>query len=184
MFPRAFSGARFLGQGFCVTALLLLPARAAVPQQTIALSQPAAVEAAKLHRQADELMATSHRGYWKQAARLLEQAAALRAPNDSAAIDERLTAAQLFHFTGALERAQTNLEGAATLALANGRVMQAANAYLMAAVIANERRHGQEAAALVRSAERLARSPHLTQAQCDGILDRIVWLPSKHVAVR
>lgn len=184
MSSRMYLWARYLGQGLCVSTLLVLPARAAVAQRTIALTAPASAEADKMHRQADDVMATCDRRHWKLAAGLLEQAAALRAPNDTVAIAEKLVAGQLFHHRGALARAQANLEGAAQQALANGRLLQSADAYLLAAVVANEQRHGQRAVDLARSAERLARSPHLTPAQSDGILDRIVWLPNNLVAVR
>ncbi len=183
MSPRMYLWARYLGQGLCVSTLLLLPAGPAVAQQTIALTSPTSVEAAKLHRQADELLAKSQRRHWKQVAHLLQQAAALRAPDDSLAIDEQLVAAQLFHSTGELAGAQESLEGAARQALANGRVLQSAEALITAAAVAKERRHGEEAVELARRAERLARSPHLTQAECTGVLDRIIWV-DKQVAAK
>ncbi len=183
MFTRMQWWARLLGHGIGVSALLLLPSRVALGQQG-AFAAPDLARAQQLHDKADALMATNQRGHWKSVAHLLEQAAALRAEDDSLAVTERVVAGQLFHYTGALARAQANFESAADLALANGRVLQAAEAYLTAAIVANSRERPQEAMELGRKAELLARSPHLTQQECGCILDRIIWLPGKQVAAR
>lgn len=176
--------ARQIGHGICVSALLLLPARGAVGQQAVPFAAPDLPRAQQLHAKADALVATNQRGHWKAVARLLEQAAALRADNDPVAVTEQFVAGQLFHYTGSLARAQANFESAARQALANGRVLQAAEAYLTAAIIAKSRERPQEAMELGRKAELLARSPHLNPAECDCILGRIVWVPEKQVAAR
>ncbi len=184
MSTRLQSWTRQVGQGICIAALLLGPAAAAVGQQVISLSTPGANEADRLHRRADALTAAGDSRQWRQVAKMLEQAAALRAVDDPVAVREQLVAAQLFHFAGSLGRAQANLEGAARQALANGRLVEAADAFLMAAVVANARHRPQQALALARQAQQLARSPHLSQDQCDCILNRVVWHDGKQIAAQ
>lgn len=181
---RMHSWARQLSQGLCVSALLLLPSGVAMGQEAVASAAPDIVKAQELHGKADALMATSQRRYWKEVARLLERASALRTADDPLAVSEQFVAGQLFHNVGSFDRAQASFEGAARQALANGRVAEAADAYVTAAIVAKSRQRPQEAMELGRKAELLARSPHLTQAECNCILERIVWVEGKQVATR
>ncbi len=180
---RMHSWARQLGQGICVSAVLLVPSRA-VGQEAMAAAAPDVVKAQELPGRADALVATSQRRHWKEVAQLLVRASALRPANDPLAVSEQFVAGQLFHNVGSLDRAQASFEGAARQALANGRVADAATAYVTAAIVAKTRQRAQEAMELGRKAELLAHSPHLTRAECDGILERIVWVEGKQVAAR
>ncbi len=182
MSTRVQSWARQLGQGICVFALLLLPCGVLVAQETPAPAGPDVVRADELHKKADALVATLQRRHWSEVAKLLERAASLRPTEDPLAVSEQFMAGQLFHFNGSLGRAQANFEGAAEQALANGRVADAADAYVTAAIVAKARGQGQQAMELGRKAELLARSPHLTPPECNGILERIVWVEGKQVA--
>ncbi len=157
-------------------ALMLLPP-AALAAQADAQPDAEADAARTAHRRADALLATSQIARWPAAARLLEQAADARAPQDATAIDERITAAELFHFTGSLERAQSNLDSAAEQALTEGRVFQAAMLLLKAANVAKERGQFEAAKGFARSAQWLARSPQLTPAEYAEIRDGVEWLP-------
>lgn len=184
MSTRMHSWARQAGQGIFVSALLLLPGGVAVAQEAPASAALDVVKAEELHKKADALVATHERRHWGEVAKLLERAAALRPTNDPLAVSEQFVAGQLFHYNGSLSRAQANLEGAAQQALANGRVADAADAYVSAAIVAKARGEQQQAMELGRKAELLAHSPHLTQAEGNGILERIVWVEGKRVAAR
>ncbi len=155
--------------------MLLLPA--ALAAQLDAQPDNGSDAARTARRQADALLATAQIARWPAAARLLEKAADARAPQDATAIDERITAAELFHFTGALERAQSNLDSAAEQALTEGRVFQAATLLLKAATVAKERGQFEAAKGFARSAQWLARSPQLTPAEYAEIRDGVEWLP-------
>ncbi len=163
-----------------VTALLLIVPSAVFAQMAGPVN---ADEAGAAHRKAEEILATSQTGKWSQAAKLLEQAAEARAADDAAAVGERVAAAELFHFTGSLARAQTNLAAAAQQAVAEGRVFEAAQILLKAAKVAQERGQVNDAITYARSAERLGRSPHLTPVESAEIRDGIVWLPMQVKAV-
>ncbi len=184
MSTRMYSWARQVGQGIFVSALLLLPGGVAVAQEAPAPPSPDVIKAEALHKKADVLLATTQRRHWNEVAKLLERAAALRPTEDPLAVTEQFVAGQLFHYNGSLDRAQANLEGAAGQALANGRVADAADAYVTAAIVAKARGHAEQAMDLGRKAELLAHSPHLSRAEGNGILERIVWVEGKRVAAR
>ncbi len=160
-----------------VALMLLLPG--ALTAQVDGQPDAGTDAARTAHRRANALLATSQIARWPAAARLLEQAADARAPQDATAIDERVTAAELFHFTGSLERAQSNLDSAAEQALTEGRVFQAAMLLLKAANVAKERGQFEAAKGFARSAQWLARSPQLTPAEYAEIRDGVEWLPSE-----
>ncbi len=182
MSTRMQSWARQMGQGICVFALLVLPSGAAVAQE--APAAPDVAKAEELHKNADALVATTQRRHWSEVAKLMERAASLRPADDPQAVNEQFVAGQLFHYNGSLARAQANFEGAARQALANGRVADAAAAYVTAAIVAKARGDGQQAVELGHKAELLAGSPHLTRTEAAGILERIVWVEGKQVAAR
>ncbi len=163
-----------------LAALLLIVPSAAFAQ----MSAPVDVdEASAAHQKAEQILATAQTAKWSQAAKLLEQAAQARAADDATAVGERVAAAELFHFTGSLARAQTNLAAAAEQAVAEGRVFEAAQILLKAAKVAQERGQVNDAITYARSAERLGRSPHLTPVESAEIRDGIVWLPMQVKAV-
>ena len=110
---------------------------------------------------------------YREAARLLRQAAELRAGDDGRATKELLIAGRLSYYAGDLSTAQRTLEDGAERALENGQLSIAANAYIDAAFSALARKDAADALAFVRRAQRLAASPHLLRAEQDEILSRI-----------
>lgn len=175
MTTNTHSRSRGMSFGVSIAALLvLLPSAARA--QTVGVRKPDAARADAMSQEAQLLIQKQSTRNWKEAARLFEDAADLRSPDDATAIRELMLAGQLRHYVGSLGRAQENLETAAELALSYGRVLESAELFLKAAFVAQERGEARDMAALAGSARRLASSPHLTQEECDCILDR--FLPS------
>ena len=160
-----------------VSALLLAAPVALGAQMPVADAGTPADAAAVAHHQADVLIARCSTADWPQVAVLLEQAATARAPEDLAAIDERVTAAQLFYFTGSLQRAQANLESAARTATAGQRLYDAAEFLRRAAIVAQQRGLTIDAIEYARGAELLACSSRQLTPQCARIRAGIVWGP-------
>lgn len=159
-------------RGVSVVALLTLVPAGAWAQPIERTPDP--VRAAAMHQEAEALIQTQSRKTWKQAAGLFERAAALRAPDDAQAVEEQMIAGELLHYLGSLSRAQANLSSAAERALRSGRVLESAQLFLKAAFVAQERGERPDAARFARSARQLASSPHLSEAQREGILSRII----------
>ena len=157
--------------GVSIAALLTLVPTVAMAQPALGTPDPARADA--MHQEAEALIQTQGKRSWKEAARLFERAATLRAPDDAAAIDEQSLAGQLMYYVGSLSRAQTNLAGAAERALRVGRVLESAQLFLRAAFVARER-GDPDAARFARSARQLASSPHLSEPQREEILSRII----------
>ena len=155
-----------------IAALLTLVPSVAWAQPALGTPDPARADA--MHEEAEVLIQTQDKRSWKEAARLFERAATLRAPDDAAAIYEQSLAGQLMYYVGSLSSSQANLAGAAERALRVGRVLEAAQLYLRAAFVARERGEAPDAARFARSAKQLASSPHLSETQRQGILSRII----------
>lgn len=172
--PRRASG------GFAVGVVLALMPVSAFAQTTNG-DTDAAAKADAMHAKAELLIATQATDDWKEAAGLFERAARLRTADDVSAIRERMLAGELLHYVGSLSRAQTNLQDAAELALSHGRVLESADLFLRAAFVARDREAWQDVARYLESAQRLATSPHLTQSECDCILERLQ--PKASIAV-
>jgi hypothetical protein len=109
---------------------------------------------------------------FREAAQLLIASARLRSPDDPAAFTSLWMAGRLYSAARDRRNAQRTLEEAARLALGNGEVVEAANAFLDAAFIAVDRRD-DGALELVVLAQRLATSSHLQNGQREAILKRI-----------
>jgi len=159
-------------RGIVVGALLALVPASVIAQATNGHNGDQA-KADALHAKAEKLIAKQAIDDWKEAARLFESAARLRAPDETVGIRERMLAGELQHYVGSLNRAQANLQDAAELALSNGRVLESAQLFLRAAFVARERDAWPDVARYIESAQRLAASPHLSQAECDCILERL-----------
>lgn len=126
--------------------------------------------AAALEARAEKLLGVSEQ--WRTAARLLQEAAALRVAGDALGVQDLMLAAAAWYHSGKQEQAQATYVAAGERALADGDVEGAARGFLLAGTIANERRDGAAVALLAR-AERLASSPLLNEAQRRTILERI-----------
>lgn len=174
MVTHTSSRLRRVASGIPALALIAL-----LPSATLAQSSNGRVEAnptkaAELHQKADQLLDTQLRKNWTKVADLLEEAAALRAFEDPVAVEELWLAGEMRHVTGRLAEAQGNLEAGAEQALRNGAVLQSAQLFLRAAFVAQERGQSADAVALGNSAKLLAGSPHLAEADCDCILERLI----------
>jgi hypothetical protein len=105
---------------------------------------------------------------------LHQKAAALHAADDGRGSRCLELAGSLQYANGERRAARAAMEAAADRALARGDVMQAADAYVKASIIAFELRDGAGGAALARRARRLADSPLLSADQRAAITARIV----------
>lgn len=122
-------------------------------------------------QRAYELFATPSE--WKQAGKLLLQAASERGGTDPHAVEWTMNAARALYAAGDVRGARAAFELAADRGVAIGSVAQAANAYLFAAAIAAERRDTDGARRLSQKAELLSQSPHLDQRVRESILNRL-----------
>lgn len=153
-----------------IVASLTLPSTAAAQYRLPTITSVA--KADSLHESALVLSRDSKR--WRDAARLHEESAALRAPEDSLAFRCLTTAAQLSYARKDLADAQRDMAAAAAHALARGDLEKSAQAYADAAWVANERQHQDQVRTLARQAEMLAASPLLSGTQRMAILNRFV----------
>lgn len=172
MSARTQSRFRRGARGVPVVVLFALLPAAAAAQSANGATAADQVRADAMHQEAQLLIKNQNTHNWREAARLYEAAAKLRGPDDPASIREHALAGELNHYLGSLSRAQDNLERAAEGALRHGRVLESAKLFLNAAFIAQEAGHKSDVVTLVHNAERLARSPHLSQDECDCILTR------------
>lgn len=151
-------------------ALVAVPA-AALAQATIAPLTATAARADALHQRAAGLFEAPTR--YREASRLLRQAAALRDGLDDRVAAELLLAGRLSYYAGDWRTAQRAFEDAGERALESGQLIVAASAWVDAAFTAQARKNEDDASGFVLRARRLADSPHLTRAERDEILDRI-----------
>lgn len=171
--------------GVAALALVaLLPAlgQAQSPVEPVPTAASLAIaneEADEARRKAEAILANCDMKRWKQAARLYEKAASLRPVDNPMAIQEMTRAAEMLYALDEHARAQEILERGAEQALRNGRVLESAELFLKAAYVAGERQQAAEARAFVWMARRLAKSPHLTQEECDCILQKIAQTGSE-----
>lgn len=127
--------------------------------------------AADLQAQAEALF--SRPSKWRQAVRMLEESAELRADGDPARYTCLLYAGRLRAGMGDFAHASRNLEAAASDALARGAVVEAAHAYIDAAHAAVGARRTPDARHFVDRAELLTQSPLLSEVQRAGIRHRL-----------
>lgn len=153
-----------------VLATLTLPSTATSQYRLPTITSVA--KADSLHESAIVLSRDFRR--LRDAARLHEESAALRPPEDSLAYRCLTTAAQLSYAKDDLARSQRDMAAAAAHALARGDLQKSAQAYADAAWVANERQHRDEVRTLARQAEMLAASPLLSGSQRLEILKRFV----------
>jgi hypothetical protein len=146
-------------------------ARQQVAAVTATTEAPPSDRAVELRNQAEELYAQPAK--WRKAARLLEQSAQLRTGADTEAYTCLLIAGRLRAAAGDYYGARNALEKAAEHAAARGAVMDAAHAYIDAAIAAIEDSNKVIAQDLLGKAQLLAKSPLLTEEQVREIGLRI-----------
>lgn len=110
---------------------------------------------------------------YAEAARLYQQSATLRAPNDPRAIESLTKAAHLFHYANRLLDARKAMELASLRALADGDLVRASQATVEAALFAHKQGKQLQAQRLGRTALKLAASPLLTEEQRAAITGRL-----------
>jgi len=141
------------------------------PEAMVYDPTPNAGRARELWTRAEELL--SQPNQWKKAARLLEQSARLREPNDPEAYTCLMYAGHLRFAVNDLVAARSNLEMAASHALAHGAVLEAAHAYIYAAHAAIAEKQIDVARDLVRRAALLSESPLLSAEQRHALESRL-----------
>lgn len=174
MNTHASSRLRHVVSGISIAALFVLAPVATMAQSSNGGAKLDPTKADELHQKADQILGTHQVKRWKEVARLLEDAAALRPFEDPAAVDELALAGEMNHYIGRMSNAQEDLQTAAEQALRNGYVLESARLFLKAAFVAQERGgHEADVLALAQSAKQLAASPHLSQKECDCILAQL-----------
>lgn len=169
---RSRTGSLLVGS-IAALALAFSPAAA---QQVMSSTLDEPSQAARLHAQA---MALSEQpSGWRTAARLFHEAALARLPADAQRVADLSLSGALYYAVKDARHAGAMFEQAAAAALEFGQVAKAARFYLNAAIVAKARGQLADATEFGRKAERLAQSPHLTVAECNGISGRIIWVKS------
>ena len=109
----------------------------------------------------------------RKAAALHERAAELRAPEDGRAFTNLQSAAILRYDAGQRAAAADLMERAADQAMARGDVLNAAGAYLDAAIVAIELRQGDRVREFARRGSLLMHSPLISPAQRGELFLRV-----------
>ncbi len=156
-------------------AALVLPRSAAAQEVRVKSAPPPSPALALETRAFAYLDAPEH---WPQLARWLEQAAALRGPDDTQALADLGIAAGAYLSLGKHAQARATYTAAGEQWLALGEVYRAAYNFMMAALVANVQKDGSAAWALKARADRLARSPLITRVQRERILGQFKELPA------
>ncbi len=144
-----------------VAATVLFPGLGAA--QIRGKSAPPPSPAIALENQARPMMDQPKK--WAEMADLFLQAAQIRTADDPRGVDDLILAAGGYRWSGKRSPARAAYVAAGERALALGDVVRAADAFLTAALIANEQKDLAAAWQLKGHAERLAQSPLLTDGQ-------------------
>ena len=168
-----------------VLAALAVPAAARAQQQPHKLAEVSArlTRADLLDARAEAYEQSGRTRHFGRAARLREQAAGLRAPEDSAAFSSLRKAANLRYGRGEYAAARGLMERAGDQALARGDVYNAASAYADVASLAVETRDPERVRAFVAKSTLLMRSPLLSPSQQNVLQTRIGQLPAAALEV-
>jgi hypothetical protein len=168
-----------------VLAALVVPAVARAQQQPHKLPEVSArpTRADLLDARAAEYEQSGRLRHFGKAARLREQAASLRAPEDPAAFTSLRMAANLRYGRGEYATARELMERAGEQALARGDVYNAAAAYVDVASLAAETRDPERVRTFVAKSTLLMRSPLLSPSQQGALQMRIGQLPAAALEV-
>ena len=127
-------------------------------------------EAEELHEKALSLMSS---GRSKEAAGLLAKSAQMLPDCDPRVFESLRLAARLYHSEGRLIKARSLMFKAAENGVATGRILDAANAYIDAAMLAADECRSGLARLAADKAHALTGSPLLTEADRQFIVSRI-----------
>lgn len=156
------------------TAALTLALAASASAQAIAPAvDPKDQQADQMHARALAMHANPDR--LQEAARLHRFEAKLRKEGDKRAFDCLSLASYLLIYSGRLKDARYVMEQAAQEATKRGDVLQAAQAYVEAAFIAEKQKKYSDVIKLADRARELSRAPGMTVAQRDAILNRLSY---------
>jgi len=148
----------------CAAAAVAMAAPAAAQQIDDRRADSLHAAAVELHQYPDRLV---------EAARLHQQGAALRAPEDPRAVNCLALAGHLLYYAKRPGEARKVMEEAADRARNRGDVAVAAQIYVYAALIANSDHNAREAVRLIQQAEVLSASPLLAASDRKNIEARI-----------
>ena len=157
--------------GGAALAIFVAPGAASAQQTLEPVRVTAMSRAEQLEMEADAL--PTEVGQFKRAAKLFEQAAAARPDGDAEKATALRKAAYLRYYSGDTRASGRLMEKAAEQSVVQGDVATAANAFIDAALIANERTEIDRALVLGRRAETLVRSPRLDETQRARLMGRI-----------
>jgi hypothetical protein len=155
---------------FATTAAVSMLAARTAPAQTD--QAVARAQAVALEKQAESWLGVPKK--WSKLARSLERAAEIRGPDDPRAVRDLMMAAAARVSAHNHLAARTAFTQGAEWALGLGDVENAANGYMRASLMSIELKDFASARALRDKAERLARSPLLTEGQRAAILGHFV----------
>lgn len=173
----------FLVAGGMLMAVAAAPVAASAQQKLPAVRVTGTAYADELALRAEKL--STQLDQFKKAAELFEQSADVRTAGDARAVTCLRSAATLRYNTGNKRKGLALMEKAADRAIRLGDVMFAANAYIDAAVIAQELRQGERALQLGERAALLTKSPLLSGDQRSALLARMNgWSVASQVASR
>lgn len=110
---------------------------------------------------------------WPRAARLLERSATMRAADDPERTAAFVAAGRVYSAIGSPAEARRAFEAGADAAAARGAILDAAHAYLDAAIAAALAGDRASASDLLHQGVLLASSPHLGVQEKDAIMRRI-----------
>jgi hypothetical protein len=158
------------GARVVVFGVLMLPSAALADAP--ARRDPDLVRARELRAAAEALFESPRE--WRKVARLMEASASMRPADDVEAYECLRYAANVRAALGEHRHSRRLLARAAEHALARGAVLDAADAYLAAAVSAAEQQKAGEATRYAEKVRLLAMSPLLSAAQSRALLERIV----------
>jgi tetratricopeptide (TPR) repeat protein len=122
---------------------------------------------------ADAYKLFANRRAWPRAARLLERSATMRSPEDPERAAAFVAAGRVYTAIGAPAEARRVFEAGADAAAARGAIVEAAHAYLDAAIAAALAGDRTRASSLLDRGALLASSPHLAVQEKDAIMRRI-----------
>jgi hypothetical protein len=155
-------------------ALVALLPMAAAGQTAVGQPAPAVDTERAQHLEAEAwgLLSCGSPDY-RKAARLFQQAAAARGPDDREALRSLEMAGRLAHYGNDLRRSRAAMVQRAERALRLGEVHEAADAYIDAAFVAVEIGDGAAALGYAESARLLSGSPLLSVAERHALSQRL-----------
>ena len=163
---------QILATGAVLFAMLAAPMTVSAQQILDPIRVTAEADRAE-QRAAEAAASATTSSHFIKAARLYERAAAARPESDPRNAESLRKAATLHYYSGDLRRSAVLMERSAQRSASIGDVVNAANTFIDAAIVANELREGERAVALGDRARMLMNSPLLSDTQRSQLRGRI-----------